>query len=253
MNKPAKLHNQLSRLDASIQVANKLLAPRANPYNMVFVEGGTFTMGCKAEQGGECVSDEQPAHQVNLSSFFIGKYPVTQAEWEAVMGNNSSDFKGARHPVNRVSWDDVQVFLERLNAQTGMKYRLPTEAEWEYAARGGKYSKGFKFSGSDDLGNVAWFEQNSDSSTHEVGLKQPNELGLYDMSGNVWEWCSDFFGDYSSDSQTNPEGPTQGPYRVLRGGSWCINARYCRVSNRNSYTPDYRSNFNGFRLVSTSL
>jgi formylglycine-generating enzyme required for sulfatase activity len=253
MNKPAKLHNQLSRLDASIQVANKLLAPRANPYNMVFVEGGTFTMGCKAEQGGECVSDEQPAHQVNLSSFFIGKYPVTQAEWEAVMGNNSSDFKGARHPVNRVSWDDVQVFLERLNAQTGMKYRLPTEAEWEYAARGGKYSQGFNYSGSDELDKVAWSRQTSDGTSHEVGLKQPNELGLYDMSGNVWEWCSDLYGDYASDSQTNPEGPALRQYRVLRGGGWGSDARCCRVSFRHFHTPNYGKCKSGLRLVSPGL
>jgi formylglycine-generating enzyme required for sulfatase activity len=220
---------------------------------MVFVEGGTFTMGCTAEQGDECWGEEKPAHQVTLSSFCIGKYQVTQAEWVAVMGNNPSYFKGERRPVVCVSWDDVQVFLERLNAQTGMKYRLPTEAEWEYAARGGKYSKGFKFSGSDDLGNVAWFEQNSDSSTHEVGLKQPNELDLYDMSGNVFEWCSDWYGDYSSDFQTNPEGPMLGTFRVLRGGSRYSYAGYCRVSYRNYYTLDNRDDGIGFRLVSPSL
>jgi sulfatase modifying factor 1 len=253
MDKPSIVNNQLSRLDASIQVANKLLAPRANPYNMVFVEGGTFMMGCTAEQGDECFAGEKPAHQVTLSSYYIGKYLVTQEQWEAVMGNNPSKFKGARHPVECVSWDDVQVFLERLNAQTGMKYRLPTEAEWEYAARGGKYTKGFKYSGGDDLDKVAWFNENSGYTTHEVGLKQPNELGLYDMSGILWEWCSDWYGDYSSDSQTNPEGPAHGTYRVLRGGGLADNALYCRVSNRGFSRPEYDYSGSGFRLVSPSL
>jgi sulfatase modifying factor 1 len=253
MNKPAKIQNQLSRLDASIQVANKLLAPRANPYNMVFVEGGTFMMGCTAEQGDECYKNEKPAHQVTLSSYYIGKYLVTQEQWEAVMGNNPSEIKGARHPVECVNWDDIQVFLERLNTQTGMKYRLPTEAEWEYAARGGKYSQGFKYSGGDDLEKVAWFDKNSGQTTHEAGLKQPNELGLYDMSGNVWEWCNDWYGSYFSDPQTNPKGSANGTSRVLRGGCWGYNAGYCRVSNRNCDTPVGRNYDVGFRLVSPSL
>jgi formylglycine-generating enzyme required for sulfatase activity len=253
MNKLEKVNNQLSRLDASIHVANKLLAPRANPYNMVFVEGGTFMMGCTAEQGDECYDNEKPAHQVTLSSYYIGKYPVIQAEWEAVMGNNPSHFKGARHPVECVSWDDVQVFLERLNAQTGINYRLPTEAEWEYAARGGKYSQGFKYSGGDDLEKVAWFDKNSGQTTHEAGLQQPNELDLYDMSGNLWEWCSDWYGSYSSDSQTNPVGPANGAYRVLRGGSWIFNAQGWRVSDRGFSSPVLRSSIFGFRLVSPSL
>jgi formylglycine-generating enzyme required for sulfatase activity len=253
MNKLAKLHNQLSRLDASIQVANKLLAPRANPYNMVFVEGGTFTMGCTAEQGDECYGDEKPAHPVTLKSFFIGKYPVTEAEWVAVMGHDPRHGR-SRLPVEWVSWDEIQVFLERLNAQTGMKYRLPTEAEWEYAARGGKYSQGFKYSGSDDLDKVAWFELDLFVDPHfDVGLKQPNELGLHDMSGSVWEWCSDWYGDYSSDSQTNPKGPELGNRRVLRGGSWSNDARHCRVSNRRNDAPGNCFSYYGFRLVSPSL
>jgi formylglycine-generating enzyme required for sulfatase activity len=156
--------------------------------------------------------------------------------------------------VECVSWDDVQVFLERLNAQTGMKYRLPTEAEWEYAARGGIYSKGFKYSGSDDLDKVAWYFDNSDQSSHEVGLKQPNELGLYDMSGNVLEWCSDWFDWYSSDSQTNPEGPEDGTHRVMRGGSWDDDARDCRVSGVRASEGPYDYYFCvGFRLASPIL
>ncbi len=212
-------------------------------------------MGCTAEKGNECWDEEKPAHQVTLSSYYIGKYPVTQEQWEAVMGNNPSEFKGARHPVECVSWDDVQVFLERLNAQTGMNYRLPTEAEWEYAARGGKYTKGFRYSGSEDFDKVAWTLENSHKSPHAVGLKQPNELGLHDMSGNVWEWCSDWYGSYLSDSQTNPKGSADGPDRVLRGGCWHSYARNCRVSFRSHHAPDFRPVFDesGFRLVSLCL
>ncbi|MBQ3247459.1 MAG: SUMF1/EgtB/PvdO family nonheme iron enzyme, partial [Alistipes sp.] len=173
-------------------------------FEMVFVKGGTFTMGATAEQGSDADSDEKPAHSVTVSNFYIGKYEVTQAQWEAVMGKNPSRFKGDNLPVERVSWNDIQKFIEKLNAKTGKRYRLPTEAEWEYAARGGNQSKGYKYSGSNDIGSVAWYTDNSSSPTHPVGQKQPNELGLYDMSGNVYEWCSDWHGSYSSGSQTNP-------------------------------------------------
>jgi formylglycine-generating enzyme required for sulfatase activity len=220
--------------------------------NMVAVEGGTFTMGCTEEQGNECSDDEKPAHQVTLSNFSIGKYEVTQEEWEAVMGKNPSHFQGARRPVEMVSWNDIQQFLERLNQLTGKNYRLPTEAEWEYAARGGKHSKGFRYSGSNDLDSVAWFDGNSMKQTHNAGQKQPNELGLYDMSGNVWEWCNDWFDAtyYGGSEEQNPPGPAKGEGRVLRGGSWLLSARICRVSFRFINLPEIGNLDYGFRLVS---
>ena len=168
------------------------------------------------------------------------------------MGSNPSKFKGDNLPVEQVSWNDIQEFITKLNTMTGKTFRLPTEAEWEYAARGGNKSKGYKYSGSNTLDNVAWYTNNSSSKTHPVGQKQPNELGLYDMSGNVWEWCQDWYGSYSSSSQTNPTGPSSGSYRVLRGGSWYHFARICRVSYRLNSDPDDRYNLNGFRLVCRS-
>ncbi|WP_282776075.1 formylglycine-generating enzyme family protein, partial [Phaeodactylibacter xiamenensis] len=181
--------------------------------NMVRVEGGRFKMGCTAEQGSDCWSREKPAHRVELSSFSIGKYEVTQAQWEAVMGSNPSGFSSCGScPVENVSWNDVQDFIVKLNRMTGGNYRLPTEAEWEYAARGGNRSRGHKYSGSDNLGSVGWYRDNSDKKTHPVGKKTPNELGLYDMSGNVWEWCSDWYDKdyYSSSPARNPKGPGGG-------------------------------------------
>ena len=217
--------------------------------NMVNVEGGTFTMGATSEQGSDAYDDEKPTHQVTLSSFSIGKYEVTQEEWEMVMGSNPSSFKGAKLPVESVSWDDCQEFIRKLNELTGKEFRLPTEAEWEYAARGGSKSRGYKYAGGNDVGSVAWYDDNSGNKTHEVGQKQPNELGLYDMAGNVWEWCSDWFGSYGNSSQTNPTGASSGLFRVYRGGSWCSNAGNCRVSIRSFTAPDYR-NFNlGLRLA----
>ena len=214
---------------------------------MVFVEGGTFTMGCTAEQGDDCEDGEYPAHQVTLSSFRIGKYPVTQAEWKAVMESNPSFFTGDNLPVETVSWNDVQAFIAGLNEVTGKKYRLPTEAEWEYAARGGNNSQGYKYSGSNDIDEVAWYA--GDNGTHPVGRKMPNELEIYDMSGNVQEWCNDWYGAYSNAPQTNPQGPATGSKRVLRGGSWDAGAGYCRVSNRYTYPPGYSDNDRGLRLV----
>ncbi len=217
--------------------------------NMVHVEGGTFTMGATSEQGDDADADEKPAHRVTLSSFSIGKYEVTQEEWQAVMGNNPSNFKGAKRPVEQVSWDDCQEFIRKLNAMTGKQFRLPTEAEWEYAARGGSQSRGYKYAGSNNLDNVAWYYSNASSQTHDVGGKQPNELGLYDMSGNVWEWCQDWYGDYSSSTQANPRGASSGSNRVYRGGVWNYDARYCRVSLRYYFTPDYRGYYHGLRLA----
>ena len=218
--------------------------------NMVWVEGGTFTMGATPEQGSDAESDEKPAHQVTLSGFYICKYEVTQELWQAVMGSNPSFFKGnLSRPVEEVSWDDCQIFISKLNSLTGKRYRLPTEAEWEYAARGGNRSRGYKYSGSDNLGSVTWYTDNSGSTTHPVGQKSPNELGLYDMSGNVWEWCYDWYGSYSSGSQTNPTGSSSGSNRVYRGGGWFDNARFCRVSYRYSFTPSLRSSHLGLRLA----
>ena len=221
-------------------------------FDMVFVEGGTFTMGATSEQGTDALYGEKPAHYVTVSDFYIGKYEVTQAQWRAVMGSNPSKFKGDNLPVEQVSWNDIQKFITKLNTMTGKTFRLPTEAEWEYAARGGNKSKGYKYSGSNTLDNVAWYTNNSSSKTHPVGQKQPNELGLYDMSGNVWEWCQDWYGSYSSSSQTNPTGPSSGSYRVLRGGSWDSIAWCCRVSYRYGFNPDYRDDDGGFRLACSS-
>lgn len=165
------------------------------------------------------------------------------------MGNNPSGFKGANKPVERVSWNDCQEFIKKLNLLTGLQFRLPTEAEWEYAARGGNMSRGYKYSGSNSIDDVAWYSGNSSSTTHPIGTKHANELGLYDMSGNVNEWCSDWYGRYNSLLQTNPTGPTTGYHRVFRGGSCYYIARNCRVSVRNGIYPDYRDSGIGFRLA----
>ncbi|MDR3268534.1 MAG: SUMF1/EgtB/PvdO family nonheme iron enzyme [Tannerella sp.] len=225
---------------------------RPDDIQMVLVRGGAFTMGYTSEQGNDCWDYEKPAHRVTVSDFYIGKYEVTQAQWQAVMGSNPSDFKGDNLPVEQVSWDDVQEFIRKLNAQTGKNYRLPTEAEWEYAARGGAQSRGYKYSGSNTVGNVAWYNGNSGAATHPVGQKSPNELGLHDMSGNVWEWCSDRYDFYSSNSQTNPAGPSSGSYRVGRGGGWGNYAQFVRVPYRSGDTPDNRDFYLGFRLASGS-
>lgn len=217
--------------------------------NMVHVEGGTFTMGATSEQGSDADSDEKPTHQVTLSSFSIGKYEVTQEEWQAVMGDNPSNFKGAKRPVETVSWNECQEFIRKLNAMTGKRFRLPTEAEWEYAARGGNRCIGYKYSGSDNLDRVAWYDSNSGNTTHDVGQKSPNEIGLFDMSGNVREWCADWYGSYKSNSQSNPGGPSSGSNRVYRGGSWLNNARRCRVSRRDFNTPGNSDYLLGLRLV----
>ncbi len=218
-------------------------------FTMKAVEGGTFTMGATSEQGSDAYSDEKPAHRVTLSSFMMGETEVTQALWQAVMGINPSTFKGDNLPVEQVSWEDCQEFIRKLNEQTGQHFRLPTEAEWEYAARGGSKSNGYKFSGSNTIGDVAWYDGNSGSKTHPVKQKGVNELGLYDMSGNVWEWCQDWYGSYSSSAQSNPTGASSGFYRVYRGGSWLYDARFCRVSSRFLNTPSNRLSDLGFRLA----
>ena len=213
------------------------------------VEGGTFTMGATAEQESDAFDYEKPAHQVTLSDYYIGKYEVTQEEWQAVMGKNPSYQKGNNNPVENVSWNDCQKFIKKLNQLTGLKFALPTEAQWEYAARGGNKSKGYKYSGSNNIDDIAWYYSNNGRKKHQVGTKQPNELGIYDMAGNVSEWCSDWYGSYSSSSQTNPVGPSSGSNRVLRGGGWGDDARGCRVSYRDDFRPSYRLPYIGFRVV----
>ena len=217
-------------------------------FKMIKVEGGTFNMGATSEQQNFDY-DEKPVHSVILSNYMIGETEVTQELWQAVMGNNPSYFKGANMPVEKVSWDDCQTFITKLNQLTGKKFRLPTEAEWEYAARGGNKSKGYQYSGSNNIGDVAWYWDNSNKTTHPVKTKQPNELGIYDMSGNVSEWCQDWYGGYSSSSQTNPKGPDSGDDRVNRGGGWDYSARGCRSASRFYYSPDYRDNDFGLRLA----
>ena len=219
--------------------------------NMVYVEGGSFTMGATSEQGidGERDKYEKPTHQVTLSSFYICRFEVTQEEWETVMGNNPSNFIGAKRHVENVTWNDCQEFIRKLNAMTGMKFRLPTEAEWEFAARGGNNSYGYKFAGSNDIGLVAWYQQNSGNETHMVGLKQANELGLYDMSSNVSEWCSDWFDKYPSSMQTNPKGLSSGYERVIRGGCWYLDTWYSRISHRAYAEPKHRRFDLGLRLA----
>ena len=217
-------------------------------FTMVRVPGGTFTMGATDEQGSDAYSNEKPTHSVTLSNYMIGETEVTQALWEAVMGSNPSSFGGANKPVEQVSWNDCQEFITKLNQLTGEVFRLPTEAEWEYAARGGK-SGGTKYAGSDVINTVGWYSGNSGSTTHDVATLTPNSLGIYDMTGNVWEWCQDWYGSYSSAAQTNPTGPTTGSYRVLRGGSWFLGAANCRVSSRFNFTPTYGYYDVGLRLV----
>ena len=242
-----------SQLDKK-QGANLSFNVNGVSFDMVYVEKGSFMMGATSEQGGDAFDNEKPAHKVTLSDYYIGMYEVTQELWKAVMGNNPSDFEGRTKPVDSVSRDDCQNFIRKLNSLClsqlgGKRFALPTEAQWEFAARGGNKSQGYKYAGSNNLPSVAWYEDNSDGSTHAVGTKSPNELGLYDMSGNVWEWCQDWYGSYSSSSQSNPASPANGSYRVYRGGSWGSDARDCRVSNRGRSTPSNRFNFLGFRLV----
>lgn len=223
-------------------------------FKMVAVDGGTFKMGATSEQQNP-YANEKPVHNVTLSSYYIGETEVTQALWKAVMGSNPSYFSGSNNPVETVSYEDCITFINKLNSllsgqlPTGRKFRIPTEAEWEYAARGGNRSLGYQYSGSDNLGSVAWYSSNRDSKTHPVKQKQPNELGLYDMSGNVYEWCHDWYGDYPSSSQSNPKGPSSGSDRVLRGGWSNSSARLCRVANRSNNIPGGRYSFNGLRLA----
>ncbi|MBL7804089.1 MAG: formylglycine-generating enzyme family protein [Saprospiraceae bacterium] len=254
------------KIQALTNPANSISWGSLRPDQFVLVKGGTFNMGCTSEQQ-DCYGDEKPVHQVTLSDFYIGKYEVTQKQWRMVMGNDPSSFKNCDDcPVESVSWDDVQEFLKKLNQSlpAGQKpYRLPTEAEWEYAAREG--GKAVLFGNGKNVADPA--EINFDGSsaskktysiagvdrqkTTPVGSFPANALGLYDMSGNVWEWCSDWKGAYTSGNQTNPAGPTSGSYRVVRGGSWAGDPQYCRVAVRGYGTAGVRNDNFGFRLART--
>ena len=254
----------------------KIFTVNGVSFNMVYVQGGTFQMGAQNENpnganyDSEAWDNEKPIHSVTLSDYYIGETEVTQELWEAVMGTTVAqqqkkatyDFGvvgvGSNYPMYYISWEDCQEFIKKLNQLTGKNFSLPTEAQWEYAARGGNKSRGYKYAGSNTIGEVAWYDDNAcdgvgssspDFGAHRVGAKLPNELGLYDMTGNVWEWCSDWYGSYSTSSQTNPTGSTTGSCRVLRGGCWPYDARYCRVAYRNYGVPDYRYYGSGFRLA----
>ena len=221
---------------------------------MIKVEGGTFDMKETVSSGYHGLSSKEIVQKTTLSDYCIGETQVTQALWKAVMEKNPSYSKGDEKPVEQVSWDDCQTFITKLNSilssQLGGKhFALPTEAQWEYAARGGQKSQGYKYAGSDTPEEVAWFCDNSEHDSHAVGTRLPNELGLYDMSGNVWEWCQDWFNSYDQSSQTNPQGPSEGLARVRRGGAWSYNVGGCRVSYRSSFSPSSRYYFLGFRLV----
>lgn len=233
---------------------------------MVFIEAGTFVMGCDRNKS-ECGDDELPAHEVTLSSFFISKFEVTQKLWRNVMGNNPSNVKGDNRPVVLVSWKDAIEFCNKLSEAEGLEpaykidgsgvscdlrsngYRLPTEAEWEYVAKGGNKGKNFLFGGDNSIDAVAWYKSNSDGTIHEVGMKKANELGIYDLSGNVWEWCWDFYGSYKAASQVDPQGPKAHVNRVARGGSWNRDEKFCRTTNRYGFTPNDRGKDLGFRIV----
>lgn len=235
----------------SNQSSTKTFSVNGVSFKMVLVEGGTFTMGrTDGTSTSSYYDNETPIHYVTLSNFSIGQTEVTQALWKAVMGSNPSDFTGdTKRPVEQVTWSECQEFITKLNQKTGMGFRLPTEAEWEFAARGGNKSQGYKYSGSNDANAVAWFSSNSSSTTHPVAAKSPNELGIYDMSGNVHEWCQDGYDYYSEEPQINPIGSETNDHHVYRGGSWNFGEAACRVSARSNYGADICSHFLGLRLV----
>lgn len=219
---------------------------------MVTVDGGTFTMGA-SDNDAEATPREKPAHQVTVNTFAIGQTEVTQELWRAVMGKtlNEGEFKGRKRPMENVAYYDCEEFIAELNKLTGKTFRLPTEAEWEFAARGGNKSKGYKYAGSNNLNTVAWYKGNSGDKTHPVAQKLPNELGIYDMSGNVWEWCSDWYDEnyYSVSPALNPEGPAKSENRVNRGGHWGCDANRLRVSDRDGDIAGTRCPMIGFRLA----
>ena len=244
----------LSFTTSELPAPSKTYTVNGVSFKMIEVEGGTFTMG-SPDSDSDADSDEKPIHQVTLSSYYIGETEVTQELWQAVMGSNPSYYTGdLQRPVEQVSWYDCQTFISKLNELTGESFVLPTEAEWEYAARGGKKNNGYKYSGSNTIDDVALYQEDLFVAvrTNAVKAKKPNELGIYDMSGNVLEWCSDWYGSYSSSSQTNPIGPSSGSERVHRGGSYSFSAKSCRVACRSRLSPDIRAINGGFRLAISS-
>lgn len=243
--------NNISNNNAAVNTSSastRTFTANGVSFTMVQVSGGTFTMGATSEQGSDAGYNTTPTHQVTLSSYCIGQTEVTQELWQAVMGDNPSSDKGPKRPVESVSWNDCQTFLLKLNILTGQNFRLPTEAEWEYAARGGR-SGGTMYSGSNSIEDVAWYYDNSGLSTHDVATKRANSLGIYDMSGNVDEWCQDWYKSYSSRNQTNPQGPSKGSERVNRGGNFSNIVKRCRVSERFHCGPNGRIASIGLRLA----
>lgn len=252
---------------ALVAQEEKVIMVNGVSFTMKYVEGDRYIMGAQsfghqwANFDTEAAGDETPPHFVTVSSFYMAETEVTQGLWEAVMGTTVEQQRdkanpewplrgvGADYPMYYVSWDDCQAFVEKLSGLTGKKFRLPTEAEWEFAARGGRMAKGDKYAGSRHMGLAGWYYMNSASSSHPVKGKAVNELGLYDMSGNVWEWCNDWYGQYERLPQTDPQGPATGEERVLRGGGWAYYAPRCRVSFRYKFSPDHSNSSYGFRLV----
>ncbi len=227
---------------------------------MIYVEAGDFLMGCTFEQGYDCNNDEQEVRKVSLNGFYISAFEVTQSQWKKVMGTSVDEQKslagynriygiGSDYPMYYISWNDAIEFCERLSMKTGKKYTLPTEAQWEYAARGGRYGQDTKYSGGKTINNVVWTSQNSQGTTHPCGKKQANELGIYDMSGNIAEWCADWYGDYDTEDTSNPTGIEYGTFKVLRGGSWDSSITKCRVTSRGCDKPHARHYTYGFRIV----
>lgn len=246
---------------AQNHVANYTESAYGVNMKMIYVRGGEFLMGGTEEQGEDARADEAVVRKVKVNDFYIGQFEVTQAQWRAVMGTDISRQKhlagaaayyglGGNYPMYWITWDEAVEFCNRLSQKTGKHYSLPTEAEWEYAARGGRAAEATRYAGSDDITQVAWYFENSHSSTHPVGSKKPNKLGIYDMSGNVWEWCQDRYGDtYDEEDTDNPAGPSSGAFRVCRGGGAGFQESDCRVSRRGSNYPGFRVSTHGFRVV----
>ncbi|MGL4957148.1 MAG: formylglycine-generating enzyme family protein [Bacteroidales bacterium] len=240
----ATLHTQ-AFAKSSNTAKNQSITVKGVSFDMIYVEGGTFRMGCSVEQIN-CEKNEMPSHPVTLDSFYIGKFEVTQKLWTTVMGKNPSTKKGNNLPVDNISWSDCQSFITKLNTLSGKTFRLPTEAEWEYAARGGKQATETVYAGSNSAAEVAW---HNDTSAHEVGTKKANELGIYDMSGNVWEWCNDWMSDYTRAAVTNPKGAEKGTDRILRGGNFVSTSQNCRIPTRNWRPANNKVAVAGLRLV----
>jgi len=244
--KPAKEVPKAAPVDPKMAELAKTIEAK-----MVLIEGGSFTMGCVIPNDTECYAQERPRHTVTLNNFYMCKFDVTQKEWKALMGTTPSGKWCAECPVVNVTWFDAQQFINKLNQISNKNYRLPTEAEWEYASKGGNKSHGYKYAGGNDATAVAWYDSTIAKEIHPVGQKAANELGLYDMSGDVWQWCSDWFNDkyYSNSPSNNPSGPASGTSRSVRGGSWWGPLRDCRIANRDQFPPESKDDDVGFRIV----